>query len=900
MTVEPIVEEVANLQQSQESQVTADDVTLVKYDDDAPPTEQSLVSDNNTDVDIDRHKDNSIRVGTSVRITSNGKYQGKMGIVSRMTEKMVYVNIEGIEMDPRVRKTNVERVQLGQSAQVTSPMPVTKPSTSTTKERPESSSTSFEIGQVVRVTNQSSDYYRMSGTIVKVNTKMLRVSIDEIGEKSLSKKSVVLVPSNDRQSKSIFRTNCYPKDLQLEMPLDCDTGISSISLATGTVTPINAPIPRIDDCLLIPSPDGGCSKSVMMNSQSSTFGPEISIKAGKYKGKTAKLVKTLPRSLRVEIDGKEITVRKTSVEGYVNAATKSQPLAGSSRSPPLVMIGGSGEDWKVPDSMGGGTRWGNRIIQQIRISKDNARDDHTFLSHFLGDRIKVVKVPLNPDEAMHPFDITVLQDGRAYELISVKIREDNDGPSLQFRKKKCALLIYGQIRGPLLEPISIETELSKLADFSALPSARKVVARLELLQSPALKLPGGRPGIFFLDSKDACEIEDDGNDGCGFIDEAFLASLLSNGKYKDTFAIQVRFLAPSMGIFKGMLMSKCIGNGPPIQLTPRMKKVSASVINAEDNRSCLVITQAGTHPSPMNQYIGRMLDPTRKPPPSKSFDDMLKKKPLNKKNLKDKVDMIPRLLLGLGVKEATVGAYLKKSLKMNGLAHAYVVGVTDPTGALPSGCVFVTGFSHVSTPNGEIFVTRSPCTKVSDARMLPMVTNKPASMIQRDWKWLNTLPFGAIIFANPNKGKEPLPAQIANGDLDGDRYFLCWNEDILKQVKTDPIVEITFDSHGIIEDGGRKRKGNNSNYDWLKEAQKLMVDSVSIVDIGALTGSLYKLAEKTADASNLFMRDPDAIAFADAYNQALEFGKHGGKIHLPLHLHDKVPARLRKLLSEPN
>ena len=893
MTVDPIVEEVAALQQSQESQATADDVASVKYDDDAPPTEQSLVSDNNTDIDIDRHEGNAIRVGTSVRITSKS-YQGKMGIVSRMTKEMVYVTIEGIEKDPRVKRTNVERVQRGQSPQVTSPMAVAKPSTRTTKERPQSPSSSFEIGQVVRVTNQSSAYYGMSGTIVKVNLKMLRVSIDDVGEKSLSKNSVVLVPSNDRQSKSIFRTNCYPKDLQLDMPLDCDTGISSISLATGTITPINAPIPRIDDCLLIPSPVSGCSNSVMTKSQSSTFGPEVSIKAGKYKGKTARLVKTLPRSLRVEIDGKEVTVRKTSVEGYVNAATKSQTPAGSSRSPPLVTIGGSGEDWKVPDSMGGGTRWGNRIIQQIRISKDNARDENTFLSHFLGDRIKVVNVPLNPAEAMHPFDITVLQDGRVYELISVKIREDNDGPSLPFCKKKCALLIYGQIRGPLLEPICIESELSKLADFSALPSARKVVARLELLQSPALKLPDGRPGIFFLDSKDSCEIEDDGNDGCGFIDEAFLASLLPDTKYSDTFAIQVRFLAPSMGIFKGMLMKKCIDNGPPIQLTPTMKKVSASVINAEDNRSCLVITQAGTHPSPMNHYIGRMLDPTLKPPPSKTFGDMLKQKSLNKKNLKDnKGVMIPRLLLGLGVEEATVGAYLKESLKMNGLAHAYVVGVTDPTGALPSGCVFVTGFSHVSTPNGEIFVTRSPCTKVSDARMLPMVTNKPASMTQHDWKWLNTVPFGAIIFASPNKGKEPLPAQIANGDLDGDKYFLCWNEDILEQVQTDPIVEIT------IQDGGSKRKGNKPNHDWLKEAQRLMVDSASINDIGALKGKLYKLAEKTADASNLFIRDPDAVAFADAFNQALEFDKHGGKIHLPLHLHDKVPARLRKLLSEP-
>ena len=272
---------------------------------------------------------------------------------------------------------------------------------------------------------------------------------------------------------------------------------------------------------------------------------------------------------------------------------------------------------------------------------------------------------------------------------------------------------------------------------------------------------------------------------------------------------------------------------------------------------------------------------------------MLKQKPLNMKRLKDKVDMIPRLLLALGAQALSLEMYLKESLTMNGLAHAYVVGVADPTAALPAGYVFVTGFSNVSTPTGQIFVTRSPCAKASDARMTPMVTSKPDGMAQLDWDWLNSLPFGAIIFANPKKGIEPLPAQIASGDLDGDRYFILWDRVILQQVKTDPIVENSI----VEEEDGNKKNDKKPNHNWLKEAQQLMVDSASIQDLGALTGCLYKLAEKTADASNLYMRDPDAIAFANAYNQALEYGKHGGKINLPMHLHAEVPARLRKHLS---
>jgi hypothetical protein len=55
-----------------------------------------------------------------------------------------------------------------------------------------------------------------------------------------------------------------------------------------------------------------------------------------------------------------------------------------------------------------------------------------------------------------------------------------------------------------------------------------------------------------------------------------------------------------------------------------------------------------------------------------------------------------------------------------------------------------------------------------------------------------------------------------------------------------------------------------------------------------LVGWLYNASAKHDDMSH-----PDAEAYADAYNQALERQKHGCAIHLPAHLLANVPARLR-------
>jgi hypothetical protein len=174
------------------------------------------------------------------------------------------------------------------------------------------------------------------------------------------------------------------------------------------------------------------------------------------------------------------------------------------------------------------------------------------------------------------------------------------------------------------------------------------------------------------------------------------------------------------------------------------------------------------------------------------------------------------------------------------------------------------------------------------------VTSKPDHMSDVDWDWLNELSFGCIIFSNPRKGMMSMPERIAGGDLDGDLYLVCWDENILSYMNAEPLV----DQPAAEEDGRPKEAPANSRDDWLQNAQELMVDASQVNDVGKLTGTLYKLAEKSADNSRLFLKDPDACAFADAYKQALEFTKHGRPIYLPKHLHDKLPKALRTCVTD--
>lgn len=534
---------------------------------------------------------------------------------------------------------------------------------------------------------------------------------------------------------------------------------------------------------------------------------------------------------------------------------------------------------------------GNLLVQKIRAGATMKRD--SLLSYFLNHRWLLVETPLHNFQGL--FDCRFSKNGETFVLTSVKAQADTSVGSLnKMGSLKCAHLIYTKISGPGVAPISVQNLLLQFGDFSILP-ARKVVARLELLQSPSCTFTVGQKkhyGMFCLQASDFVVMAEEGNDGCGFISEELLASLFGNSKAaKQLLGPQVRVVAPRLGIFKGMLIRKRIPVGePPIQLTPSMRKVGPSRYSENDIRAFLLVTNQGKHPSVNNDALGKLLNPLLdNPPPS-----------WKQNGFAERSQMLPLLLRTLGVPAIVMERYQREYYSQTRcrIHHTFMPGYADPTGAIPHGHVFVTG----SKPFQEnlLFVTRSPCIFPSDGRLLPNLVTKPNAMVIDDWNWLNSLPFGALIFADATPGMKPLPAHIANGDLDGDLYFVCWDSEILRNVRADPIVEepLTLTDGEVASTPQAKMPPENPN--WFEEALEIMCDPAELAEISAFYGKLFNLALKAAlnNPNNLLLRDPDAMDYATAYNQALDYHKHGRLVQLPRRLHSSIPTRFHQYLAK--
>lgn len=277
-------------------------------------------------------------------------------------------------------------------------------------------------------------------------------------------------------------------------------------------------------------------------------------------------------------------------------------------------------------------------------------------------------------------------------------------------------------------------------------------------------------------------------------------------------------------------------------------------------------------PSRMNRQraAGMRLDPTNRLP-------ALTKLPGDSMS-----EMVQLLLKHLGVPKAKLEGYMNRQLAQD----AFVVGVADPTGAIPAGCVFVTGLQGVN----KVFITRSPCVLPEDGRVLTAIDSiRPGHMKEADWQWLQGLPFGAVVFSG--KGPRPLPAVIADGDLDGDLYFVLWNQALLEHIKAKPVQTRGDAPHKQVAALPGRNNATARDKSWLAAAQRHMIDEVVLreqLDIG----STHKLWKEFA--INHGLDHPDTRAFAEAYKNCLVRSKHGTDIELPPHLSNLwKPATLR-------
>jgi hypothetical protein len=311
-----------------------------------------------------------------------------------------------------------------------------------------------------------------------------------------------------------------------------------------------------------------------------------------------------------------------------------------------------------------------------------------------------------------------------------------------------------------------------------------------------------------------------------------------------------------------------------IQLTPSMIKVPPSEVESNImDMAALLVTSSGVFPSSKNLQIAKIYG-------GKTYKSFQPPK-LGK--------MLESLFYSLGLPKPVLKGYKDEYAEdPQSLQHTYLVGVADPTHSIPSGHVFVTGSNSMSSlaRRDNIFVTRFPCVEASDGRMLPILQTKPSNMCEGDWDFLSSLQFGAILFADSLPGCVPLPATIASGDLDGDLYFVCWNENVFEHVKpTEP------DHQAMIEESDEEQQ-SPWNENWFSDAQGVTASVARLVTINKLISSLFRQSEKSTDA-------PSSLAFAQAYKASLELEKHGRPVALPRNLWDKLPTQFHDYLCEP-
>lgn len=129
-----------------------------------------------------------------------------------------------------------------------------------------------------------------------------------------------------------------------------------------------------------------------------------------------------------------------------------------------------------------------------------------------------------------------------------------------------------------------------------------------------------------------------------------------------------------------------------------------------------------------------------------------------------------------------------EKLRLPVMKSRNVFGVCDPTAKLQYGQCFFRYTEHgkSKTLQGKVVVAKNPCYLLGDIRVLTAISVEE----------LNYL-VDCLVF--PTQGERPHPSEIAGSDLDGDQYFVCWDEGLIVPRVEPPYSYPSEDVHETSE-----------------------------------------------------------------------------------------------------
>lgn len=173
---------------------------------------------------------------------------------------------------------------------------------------------------------------------------------------------------------------------------------------------------------------------------------------------------------------------------------------------------------------------------------------------------------------------------------------------------------------------------------------------------------------------------------------------------------------------------------------------------------------------------------------------------------------------------------------------------------------------------GKILVTKNPCLHPGDIRVLQAIYDP----VIDDLGLVDCLIF-------PQKGKRPHPNECSGGDLDGDLYFVCWDEKLIPP-ETDAPMDYTPTRPRTMDHDVK-----------LEEIQKYFVDYMINDNLGAIstTHLVY------ADSERSKARSSKCLELANLHSMAVDFAKTGAPAEMPRALRPKILPDFMERYEKP-
>jgi hypothetical protein len=537
---------------------------------------------------------------------------------------------------------------------------------------------------------------------------------------------------------------------------------------------------------------------------------------------------------------------------------------------------------------------GGHRIGSIKLLYDEEDDPmmRTLAGKMFGDRLRKVEFGACAVSKLLHFraPTEIEESGFRLELICSKIHSEK----AKYGRLARPVLYYFLTSGPGLEQINLQDSLSKVADFESVGDAGKTASRIELLFSPAMSEK--KEAVIIELSENEFEFVEDTtelakcSEGNFHAPRSFFENCFKGVRGQRITTVQPRFLIDGR-LGKGTFTLK--EGIDKIQIPRSMIKVDASKVAVNNRRNFILVTKA--FPSKKNLYMGKYLNKEvvrataldeLQQPISNMFRDVLIDKGVpkhliteyNTRKVKGKKERDKRKSI-----KTRQSKRIKNQKQQNReappqddlyFADAYLVGGCDPTPGcrIPNGYVAIPGLPDSVD---SVLVSRSPALSQADMARLPVWKNSI----------LNHHHFGEMFFGN---GSTPLPNLLADGDLDGDLYFVIWDEKIVEEV---PFTDIAALEQTVILSRKRSKKHSRffsrttkveNNNNWFKETQDVMADVGLAIQVTALISILYNESKAEWSSDNC-VRD-DYIAYGNAYKKSLDLQKHGDAVDLPGHL----------------